>query len=977
MLSRKILFTCLACAQLLGRGFAAEQGIDYTLINDRTKLPILTPNLSNRKTQKIKLKNNLEVLLVSDPKTELSGGMMSVKVGSWEDPSDQPGLAHFLEHMLFLGTLKYPKESEYEKFISEHGGQANAFTTDNSTNFVYTVNNQAFPESLARFSSFFKEPLFNPSGVSRELHAIDQEYSKNIEDDQIRQLMVLKELADPHHPFHQFTMGNSQSLSKASRVSLEDWFRSHYSSNLMKLVVLSPLPLQKMVDLVVEDFSEISNKNRHSFIVDYPAFKIDQEKKFVFIEPVKDTRSLTLAWELPTKFSHLKSSQPDLLVSYVLGHEGEKSLLAQLKRENLAESLSSGSLDIGDDLMMFFIDIELTTEGLRELDVVIARCFQTIKNLQTKGIPHYLFDEVQRMATIEYQYQSKENEFAMLMKHADQIQNEDLSTYPEQLTIIQQYNPNDIQELLKYLNPQNALYLVMAPSKLTGVTMDKKEKWVGVEYAYKPIPREMIDKWKQITINPEIDLPAPNIFIPDDLKLVYGNFTPTDRLIPEPILVMNTDRGRGYFAHDDKFGLPRVSWAIEVLTPEIAMDDPMKIVYGDIYVKSLKEDLNKISYQAKMAGLDYDIKRGKNGIRIDINGYSQNAERLLEEILRSITSYTPKPSQFKIIKDSLLREYQNFTLEKPLDQSVELFKSLLYQEYVTESDKATALRKISFKSYEDSIATLFDRTYIEAMLYGNMTEKNAKEILSNVSDTFNKGVYPKQDQLKDGVIVLPQDQGPFYLESNTKALGNAVLLAIENETFSFKDRAAQQILMQGIKEPFFAALRTKQQTGYLVHSFSEEVERKLFNLFVVQSNTHDVRDLLSRFEQFIEEFVQEIGKTELTESQFENIRDALVRQNSNPAKNIAKMGELLSTLAFDYDGDFQWIDKRIDGMRNLSYADFLSISKNFIGRNNKRRLAILLKGEIPEGNAFSYTRARTWNMIRKSSQYEYREGGGI
>jgi insulysin len=113
-----------------------------------------------------------------------------------------------------------------------------------------------------------------------------------------------------------------------------------------------------------------------------------------------------------------------------------------------------------------------------------------------------------------------------------------------------------------------------------------------------------------------------------------------------------------------------------------------------------------------------------------------------------------------------------------------------------------------------------------------------------------------------------------------------VLLAIENQTFSFKERAGQQILMQAIKEPFFNQLRTKQQTGYLVHSFSEEVERKLFNMFAVQSNTHDVRDLLSRFEQFIEEYVQEIGKQTLSEDQFDTIRHALLKQYSETKKNI-------------------------------------------------------------------------------------------
>ncbi|MFQ5730188.1 MAG: insulinase family protein, partial [Waddliaceae bacterium] len=221
-----------------------------------------------------------------------------------------------------------------------------------------------------------------------------------------------------------------------------------------------------------------------------------------------------------------------------------------------------------------------------------------------------------------------------------------------------------------------------------------------------------------------------------------------------------------------------------------------------------------------------------------------------------------------------------------------------------------------------------------------------------------------------------QDQGPYYLESRTQSQGNAVLLVIENDTFSFRERAAQQVLMQAIKDPFFSTLRTKQQTGYLVHSFSEEVERKLFNLFAVQSNTHDVRDLLSRFETFIESYLQEVGKTELSEEQFNNIKKALVQKLEEPAKNIRAMGKLLNTLAFDYDGDFDWIEKRKEGLQALSYQEFLAITKKFLGKNNKRRLAILLQGEIPKENVFSYSRARSWNIIRNISDYEIRKNGG-
>ena len=53
---------------------------------------------------------------------------MVVGVGTYYDPPECQGMAHFLEHLLFMGSKKYPEENAYDKFMSTHGGSDNAFT---------------------------------------------------------------------------------------------------------------------------------------------------------------------------------------------------------------------------------------------------------------------------------------------------------------------------------------------------------------------------------------------------------------------------------------------------------------------------------------------------------------------------------------------------------------------------------------------------------------------------------------------------------------------------------------------------------------------------------------------------------------------------------------------------------------------------------------------------------------------------------
>ena len=76
------------------------------------------------------LDNGMRVLLVSDPKFNKSGASLVVNTGQIDDPRDSEGLAHFLEHMLFLGTEKYPEVTEYGNFIKSNGGYNNAYTSN-------------------------------------------------------------------------------------------------------------------------------------------------------------------------------------------------------------------------------------------------------------------------------------------------------------------------------------------------------------------------------------------------------------------------------------------------------------------------------------------------------------------------------------------------------------------------------------------------------------------------------------------------------------------------------------------------------------------------------------------------------------------------------------------------------------------------------------------------------------------------------
>ncbi|TQD89882.1 hypothetical protein C1H46_024584 [Malus baccata] len=105
---------------------------------------------------------------------------MDVNVGAFSDPDGLEGLAHFLEHMLFYASEKYPSEDSYSKYISEHGGRTNAYTASENTNYYFDINSDGFEEALDRFAQFFINPLMSADTTMRELKDVDSENQNNL-----------------------------------------------------------------------------------------------------------------------------------------------------------------------------------------------------------------------------------------------------------------------------------------------------------------------------------------------------------------------------------------------------------------------------------------------------------------------------------------------------------------------------------------------------------------------------------------------------------------------------------------------------------------------------------------------------------------------------------------------------------------------------------------------------------------------------
>lgn len=925
------------------------QSPTYKVIEDKATYPLLNPALADRQSSKLQLENGLEIYLISDPGTKQSAAGICIEAGSWNDPKEFPGMAHFLEHMLFMGTKAYPSEFEYMRYIADHGGLVNASTWPDRTIYMFSVNNDAFSGALDRFSHFFIDPLFLTSCIQRELHAVDQEHAKNIEHDGWRQYMVFKETGNPLHPNSAFSTGNAQTLGHIPQEALITWYNNHYSSEKMHLVILSCLPLNELTALVAETFVQVPKRSFVDRPVPEQISSAKQRGHMIYLKPVKDLRALSFIWELPSSFSGVEKRSMASLIAYALGNEAKGSLIQELKNEKLAESLHTGCDTQSKDKLLFTIDINLTTQGVTQTDTVIAHVFQALARLKKSGIPYYLFNEMQEMAVLGYQYQSREDAFDFISTHAHDILDESLSTYPEKTRIPSNYDLPFLTQLLQQLTPENCIFFLQAELERVGVQPDKREKWMKAEYAIKEIPQEKLAIWAKQQPTPQITLPPPNPFLPDLSNIALGKEIDESPIIPT---LLEDDRwGKIYHAPDNRYLVPEVFASFALRTQELD-GSPKSIVLFDCYKKSLNEKLSSTLWFASTAGLNVSLGVQDLKFLIHLHGYQNKAALLLQEIFQSLKMVHPSKEQFDIYKQTLLSTYENASKELPVIQSRELLDSILYNDTPTAGEKLQVLKSLSYEEFISFLKTLFKSCFIEGLIYGNIETKTIKQLWAEIKNALACEPLSPSSLKKKQLLMLPEKRGPSLISQSTPRQGNGVVLALQEGSLTFEKRAAQEILGITLQDAFFDTLRTKQQTGYIAKAWPIEKERQLMQFFAVQSSTHHPMDLLSRFELFLENFVKSFPEI-LSEERFEEIRAMVITTLQMPPENLATMGQKLNKFAFEYD-DFYWIDKRIDAVKNLSYEKIKFFAHEFFSRHNLRRIAILTEGVLPKENDFRY-----------------------
>ncbi|KAJ3190934.1 Insulinase (Peptidase M16) [Irineochytrium annulatum] len=799
---------------------ATPQGTAYEVFSGAA---ILKPETEDREYRFITLANGLQCMIISDPTTPKAAAAMDVHVGHLLDPEDAPGLAHFCEHLLFMGNEKYPSENEYSQFLASHGGSSNAFTDTDSTNYYFDVIPDHLPGAFDRFIQFFISPLFDPSCTEREMRAVDSEHKKNLQSDSWRTYQLQKDLSNPAHPFRKFGTGNLQTLGELPKAKgldirdvLMDFHAKWYSASISKLVVLGKEPLDELVTMVVDRASAIRTLGIKppSFGNGHPLSGEGTVGHEVLVKPVKNTPSLEVTFPLPDLSAHYRTG-PGNYVAHLIGHESAGSVLALLKKKGWAQELSCYPQRGAVGFEFFKIQVALTEEGCKHHEDIVVILFQYIQMLKKAGPQQWIWDEKKDMSNISFRFQEKYSPSSFASRLAGSMQR-----YPPEHVIsgsgvVFDYDQSRIDLVLDQMRPDNFRILFMSPTFDT--TGWDKAQWYGTEYLSRPFSENLRSQLSNLQPNADLFLPERNEFIPSNFNVRKTDAPP----LPSPSIVVETPTIRLWHKKDDTFFVPKGKVVLSLKSP-LAYASPLNSVLTKLYVDLVEDALNQFGYYASVAGLNYYLDTSTDGVDMQLAGYNHKLPVLLTRMVHVLKNLEVDPDRFKNIKEQAIRNYRNWSLDAPVSHASYYLALVTQEKLWTSDEKLEVIEDITAADIQAFYPQLLSHLFIEGLVMGNFEIEEAQKLVAILESELKPKALPRlMREITGRTLVVPE--GGRYIHVRNVPNPNQVNSAIEydvqlGDVQDDHTMTRAFVMSQIAKEPCFNILRTQEQLGYLVQS---------------------------------------------------------------------------------------------------------------------------------------------------------------
>lgn len=894
------------------------------------------------------LPNGMKVLLVSDPNFNKSAASLAVATGQIDDPKDTEGLAHFLEHMLFLGTEKYPKEGEYGNYIRSNGGRQNAYTAGDYTNYHFDIRHAALEGALDRFAQFFIAPKFNPEFVSREVNAVHNEAMRHVQNDQRKRLNVARELYEPSSGESKFSTGTKETLAKADPAAVRAFYEGHYSADRMALSVTSTSSLDEMEKWVREDFVAVPKRNlppakyEAKFLPQKPALRL------AYVEPIKEICLLTMEFVIPDTRVDF-ASKPDQIVTDLLNYEGPGGLVERLKRDDLADNVNVDTWERTPAYGSLFVNISLTPKGLKEYPRVLQETMSYIESLRAAPFPMEFYREHARVGALKETYSDRGEGMDLATKMANNALFYPLDVAERASEAYGAASEPAYRKLLAALRPDNMLAMVQAK----GLAYDKKERIYGTAYSYR---EETGAAYAALTHPAKIAfaLPKTNAFMPAHVAV-----------LPERPLALIEEPGvRLYYAEDVEFQRPSTTIEYRFVPARDVINLEGAALLA-LYQVSLRDYLRPLIQSAREAGTEVSVNTDLEGVKVAVSGFGDSPQKVAKEVAASLRTLKVDPVRYASLKDLLLRGLRSYNETEAYQLARDRRDALSREFYFLPSELLAPSEKASWKDVQAFTQRYFSRGQVEVLVHGHITPEESVATTRAIAKSIGAAPEASEKLLRRRhLAIAPKEHIVDVGEIagvNSAFIGDFILPDDKPET-----RAASVVIANFMGEPFFSELRTRQQLGYIVGSSATASQRERYLTFIVQSSGYAPDKLRKRAEAFIATLPDKLRAT--TDVQWATLIAGAKSRLAEKPKSIAEKAGLFFEEAYTYGGEWDRRESALAALDTLTRDRVAQILSSALAQDSARRRDVLLYTKAhPLGEKVepSFTERGTWKGGRK------------
>jgi insulysin len=886
---------------------------------------ILKSDSDKRDYKYIELDNKLKVILVNDKLSMSCGALLNINVGSINDTLQ--GMAHFLEHMVFMGSSKYPNQNNFMQSVFKSGGITNAMTGDTHTSYYFTIETDKYMKNLDMLAYFFIDPLLRKDNIEKEVNAVNAESIKNTSDDNWIFQEMIKKTLNENHPINHYTCGNNDTLKGDDLdIKVREFYETYYSANIMQLVLFinDKINEEEFIKYIIQTFGKIKNKEVKLNNVYGNLLIPNNIVKYI---PVTDIDSLTICTELPKNFDSIQTSSIDLL-NWIITSKTENSLFKKLEDKGLLTDIDCAEIFTFDDKILYITEFTLTEKGIKEYDRIIRIYFDYIKSILKCTYIKDIYNDLLKKYRREYNLSFSEDivdsllEINILLnKNINPI---DINTWvlnkPE-FQLIQ----NKFNEILTNIKLINSSFILRSKNlKLNNHNVDKIYR---TKYILEKIEPIEINKKKYDIIN-------VNRFLSDKFIINKGN---DNFPLKNPIKLSKPFNC--VYNFNSSFSLPDVNFYVSIKCPNL-LDSPEIYIKSMLYIDSIYSDNSDIINEIEKAGYKFAIKLENDTFLIYINSDNNNCEKIIN-ILQTIFNKNNKSKGFKYVKEKIFKKYKSYLNEKPLTKISSLINKILLVKYYTPYDLIDFILDADFQSCKDIFFNIFNKCTTSMLISGNLDKADVDKYADKIYNILDikTELEPNFDtELKE----LKYPYIKKYINKNKEELNNLFTLSFKlfslkkSDEDCIKNIAFLNILNAITNMQYFSKLRTEEQYGYIVNTKISYIGNNNLKTgtikCIVQSPVKSSEFLLNRTLEFIKIELKEFI-TKLDEEQFNDYKNGEINNLSDIYHNLSEIDIFLCTQIFDFSYKYDYKIELTKYIKNMSKENFIEQFNKLILNN--------------------------------------------